>query len=337
MIDSKEKAYQPLKNKEAIISFNGKNLLTTQSYLDVKAYQHALAFTVAKMMDEDLLADTRGLIQSAMETGTDFHESKKQLLPQLMSKGWLRLDPTISKDTDFGAWLKQNKFISNRLRTIFHTNLQTSYAAGQWQRIQETKTFLPFLQYMPSLATHKREEHKKYYGICRPADDPIWKLIFAPNGYYCECWMKQLTKSQADKVGISPETKLNMVDYTNPKTGETYKAPEGIEPSFAHNFDRFTAQDIVKNKPLPSLPTSFNSPNVVTSPMPANIASQNLTMFNQLASIVELATEKHGTDFGEKLIQRLAVEMAVYAEQNNIETAIDFVMLAQLVSNILTD
>lgn len=314
-IDPKEKAYQPLKNKEALVLFNGKNLLTSESYLDVKAYQHAVSFTVAKMMDEDMLADTRKLIQSAMETGTDFHEFKKQLLPQLMAKGWLGLDASIDKNTDLDAWLKQDKFISNRLRTIFHTNLQTSYAAGQWQRIQETKTFLPYLQYMPSLATHKRLEHKTYYNLVRPADDPIWKLIFPPNGYHCQCWAKQLTRRQAEKAVISPETPLNMVDYTNPKTGETYKVPEGIEPSFAHNFVR---QTDIKPKTHSSSPAKTDDVQL---------------QLNQLSAIIQLTTEKHGADFAHTLVQLLAIEMAAYAEQTGVELIIDFAVLVSVINN----
>lgn len=296
-----DKQYQPLPNKEAIVSFNGKTLLTSESYLDVKAYQHALSFTVAKMMDEDLLADTRGLIQSAMEAGTDFREFKKQLLPQLMSKGWLGLDPSITKDTDMAAWLKQNKFISNRLRTIFHTNLHTSYAAGQWSRIQQTKEFLPYLQYMPSLATHKRLEHKRYYNLVRPVSDPLWQSIMPPNGYGCLCWVKQLTKRQAEKIGISDEAPLTMVDYTNPKTGETYKVPEGVEPSFSHNFVRKTDAQL---------------------------------QLNQLANILKMAVEKHGTDFGSQLVQLLSIEMIKYFEQTGSEATIDYDFLNQIISNI---
>ena len=56
-----------------------------------------------------------------------------------------------------------------------------------------------------------------------------------------KCWVKQLTHAQAEKLGISEPTPLEMVDYENPKTGEKSKVPAGIDPSFNHNFDRFTA------------------------------------------------------------------------------------------------
>lgn len=226
--------YQPLPNKEAIVHFNGKTLLTAESYLDVKAYEHALAFTVAGLMDEDLLKDVRDAVASAMENGTDFRTFKQTLKPYLMAKGWL------AETLDDGT--QQLVAGSNRrLRTIYSTNLQTAYSAGQWERIQQTKEFLPYLQYMPSVSENPRLSHKKYYGLCRPADDPIWQYITPSNGWGCKCWVKQLTKRQAQKVGISEEKPLEMEDYKNPKTGEVSKVPVGVDPSFNHNFDRLTA------------------------------------------------------------------------------------------------
>lgn len=216
----------PLPNQEAIVHFKDKVLLDSSSYLDVLAHEHAIAFVVAGMADADLLAETKAAIQSALDSGSDFNAFKRRLKPYLTAKGWL------SKD---------GKTASRRLRLIYHTNLHTAYAAGQWQRIQKTKEFLPYLQYMPSVSENPRLSHKRYYDLVRPVDDPIWQQISPPNSYNCKCWVKQLTKRQAQKVGISEETPLEMVDYENPKTGEKSQVPAGIDPSFNHNHDRLTA------------------------------------------------------------------------------------------------
>lgn len=216
----------PLPNQEAIVHFKDKVLLDSSSYLDVLAHEHAIAFVVAGMADADLLAETKAAIQSALDSGSDFNAFKRRLKPYLTAKGWL------SKD---------GKTASRRLRLIYHTNLHTAYAAGQWQRIQKTKEFLPYLQYMPSVSENPRLSHKRYYDLVRPVDDAIWQQIFPPNSYNCKCWVKQLTKRQAQKVGISEETPLEMVDYENPKTGEKSQVPAGIDPSFNHNHDRLTA------------------------------------------------------------------------------------------------
>lgn len=228
----------PLKNQQAIIHFNNKVLLTSQSYLDVKAYEHALAFTVAKMLDKDLLKDTHDLIAKSLENGTDFREFKKQLKPLLFKKGWLGFDDSL---TDKKAINEQNRQINRRLRTIYHTNLHTAYSAGQWQRIEQTKEFLPYLQYMPSVSENKRLSHTKLYNIVRPVDDPIWQSIFPPNGYGCKCWCKQITKTKAEKIGISKPVDLDMETVENPRTGEKMTTPVGVHFSFNHNHDRLTA------------------------------------------------------------------------------------------------
>ena len=276
--------YQPLPNKEAIVHFNGKTLLTAESYLDVKAYEHALAFTVAGLMDEDLLKDVRDAVASAMENGTDFREFKRTLKPYLMAKGWL------AETLDDGT--QQLVAGSNRrLRTIYSTNLQTAYSAGQWERIQQTKEFLPYLQYMPSVSENPRLSHKRYYGLCRPADDAIWQSIMPPNGWGCKCWVKQLTKRQAQKVGISEEKPLEMEDYKNPKTGEVSKVPVGVDPSFNHNFDRFTA-------------------------------------------LIRLAEDKHGTDFTERLRNKLLSEMLEYAVKEGNVSITDFTGITAVASEV---
>lgn len=217
-----------LPNKEAIIHFQGKTLLTSESYFDVKAYEHALAFTVAKIADEDLLKTVRDAIQSALENGTDFRTFKRTLLPYLNAQGW-------------GNFTEDKQLLDRRLRTIFNTNMSSSYSAGQWQRIQKTKEFLPYLKYMPSLSANKRDEHKQYYGIVRPVDDPIWQSIFPKNGYGCRCWVKQLTQRQAEKEGISDPVDLEMETVENPRTGEKMITPKGVHFSFNHNHDRLSA------------------------------------------------------------------------------------------------
>ncbi len=276
--------YQPLPNKEAIVHFNGKALLTSESYLDVKSYEHALAFTVAGLMDEDLLKDVRDAVASAMENGTDFRTFKQTLKPYLMAKGWL------AETLDDGT--QQLVAGSNRrLRTIYSTNLQTAYSAGQWERIQQTKKFLPYLQYMPSVSENPRLSHKRYYGLCRPTDDPIWQSIMPPNGWGCKCWVKQLTRRQAEEVGISEKTELDTQEYTNPKTGQTSDVPVGIDPSFNHNLDRLTA-------------------------------------------LFKLANEKHGTDFTERLRNKLLSEMLEYAVKEGNVSITDFTGITAVASEV---
>lgn len=215
-------SFDRLPNKEAERHFNQKSLITSAEFAHFKAYQHALAFTVAGIADKDMLAEVQRAVKSAIDNGTSFNEFKKSLKPFLVSKGWLAPTLTGDKGADKELLKDYERQLNRRLKTIYHTNKQTAYAAGKWERIQKTKDFLPFLQYLPSASANKRDEHKDYYGIVRPVDDPIWQSIFPPNGFGCKCSVKQITKSKAEQLGVTDDDRIA-------------KLPA---PDFDSNFDR---------------------------------------------------------------------------------------------------
>ena len=243
-----------LKNKKLVQGF---------SHYDVWLTEHQTAFTVAKMMDDDLLAEIKSALQSAIENGTDFHTFKKQLVPYLMSKGWwgeqVMTDPKdgVQKTVQLGSF--------RRLKTIFDTNLSTAYAAGQWARISASVADFPYLKYISSVSDKQRDSHKKYYNQIWRVDDPIWQSIFPPNGYGCQCTVRQLTEKQAlrergedikkQPAQFTDEQKANhaagkiddknivkWVDFTNPRTGKVVRVPDNVTPTFAHNHGDRLAQ-----------------------------------------------------------------------------------------------
>lgn len=271
--------YDRLPNHEAIAHFNGKVFLTSQGYAEVKAYEHALAFTVAQIADKDMLSDVHKAMKDAIENGTSFHDFQKRLKPYLMAKGWLVPTGEITSD----VLREHQKHLGQRLKTIYHTNKQTAYAAGQWERIQQTKEFLPYLQYMPSVSENKRDSHQRYYGLVRPVDDPIWASLMTPNGFGCKCWIKQITKTAAQKI-LDEQAKngivydIEMETIKNPATGELVETPKGVHFSFNHNHDRLTA-------------------------------------------MLKLAEDKHGTTFGEKLRAHLDEIMLGLARDKGVAVA----------------
>ncbi|UZA16603.1 hypothetical protein LP109_13490 [Moraxella bovis] len=273
--------HERLPNKEAIASFGGKALLTAQHHAELKAYEHALAFTVARIADKDMLTEVHKAMKQAIENGTSFADFKKQLRPYLMAKGWLA--PTFKNDNvddDKETFRDYQKHLGHRLRTIYHTNKATAYAGGQWERIQRTKELLPYLQYMPSVSVNKRDNHRQFYDMVRPVDDPIWASIMPPNDFGCKCWVKQLTKTRAEKILNEQAEKgivydIEMEEVKHPLTGEMMTVPKGVHFSFNHNHDRLTA-------------------------------------------LLKLAEDKHGVEFAEKLGADLKGEMVGYAVKGGI-------------------
>ena len=211
----------PLINREALAHLKNKRNHTSFAWQDTASYEHAVSFTVAKMMDEDMLAETRAAMTDALANGTDFATFQKRLKPYLMARGWW--GQAVMGDPDTGEIQKVQLGSTRRLRTIYHTNLHTAYAAGQWERIQRNKKLFPYLKYIPSDAA------------VLPVDDPFWSTHFPPNGWGCKCNVRALTREQAEKTGISKSPVLKDVEHINTRTGEVEYYPEGVNPSFAHN------------------------------------------------------------------------------------------------------
>lgn len=225
--------HKPLINREALKHLTGKRSHISFAWQDTASYEHAVSFTVAKMMDEDMLGETRAAVTDALANGTDFATFQKRLKPYLMARGWW--GQAVMGDPDTGEIQKVQLGSTRRLRTIYHTNLHTAYAAGQWERIQRNKKLFPYLKYIPSDAAEPRESHKPFYGMVLPVDDPFWSTHFPPNGWGCKCNVRALTREQAEKTGISKSPVLKDVEHINTRTGEVEYYPEGVNPSFAHN------------------------------------------------------------------------------------------------------
>jgi SPP1 gp7 family putative phage head morphogenesis protein len=225
-----------LKPKEALKFFGAKSLKTSFAWQDVWQQEHEAAFTVAKIADVDLLADVRAAVEKAIADGQTLQQFSKALKPRLMEAGWWgkaeMVDPLTgeSKLVQLGS--------ARRLRTIFQTNMQTAYAAGDWAQIQENKAEAPYLMYDAIIDSKTRPQHRAWDGTVLPADDPWWDTHTPPNGFNCRCSKIQLSKAQAIAMGKAVADKAPPSptrEYTNPRTGEISRVPVGVDPGFAYN------------------------------------------------------------------------------------------------------
>lgn len=222
--------------KEALDFFRAKGYATGFNWQDVWQKEHDGAFTVAKMMDVDLLRDVRVAVDKAISQGQTLAQFREELEPRLVQAGWWgkaeMLDPLTgeSKVVQLGS--------PRRLRTIFQTNMQASYSAGHWQQIQETKAEAPFLMYDAVDDDQTRDEHRAWDGTVLRADDPWWSTHMPPNGWNCRCGVIQLSAEEARARGFDVATQAPPSptrEYVNPRTGEVSQVPEGIDPGWAYN------------------------------------------------------------------------------------------------------
>lgn len=222
--------------EKALKFFRAKGLKTSFAWQDMWQQEHDAAFTVAKMMDVDLLRDVRAAVDKAITEGTTLQQFSQELKPRLLEAGWWGKAEMADPETGEVNLVQLGS--PRRLRTIFRVNMQSAYAAGEWAQIQETKTEAPYLMYDAVDDGRTRPQHRAWDGTVLPVDDPWWKTHRPPNGWNCRCGVIQLSADQVKAMGLAVADKAPVSptrEYTNPRTGEISRVPLGIDPGWAYN------------------------------------------------------------------------------------------------------
>lgn len=223
---------------EAIAWFRAKGFDISFDWRDIWQEEHARAFTVAKAMNRDLLEDIRAEVDRALSEGLTLENFSKALRPNLEARGWwgkaLMDDPATgeTKVVQLGS--------PARLRTIYETNLRTSYMAGKWQRIERSKKTLPFLRYVSVMDGREREEHHGWHGTVLPVDHPWWDTHFPPCGWGCRCEPQALNERMLKRRGwtVNEPRRFAERDYINKRTGEVTRLERGIDPGWNYNVGK---------------------------------------------------------------------------------------------------
>ena len=220
--------------KEALDYFRGRDLRPGFSFRDVWLAEHAHAFTVAKAMEMDLLADIRAEIDKALAEGRTLRQFREDLTPILQRKGWW--GKKAMTDPLTGKVVRAQLGSPRRLRTIYRSNLRAARAAGQWDRAQRTKQTHPYLLYELGPGKEHRDRHAVWAGTLLPVDDPWWDDHFPPNGWDCRCRVRQVSRAAAERRGgPTPRPPRNARTMTNRRTGMRFEVDEGLDPAWASN------------------------------------------------------------------------------------------------------
>lgn len=217
--------------EDAIRHLEAKGLRLTFNWQEMLDHAHARAFTVAKAMRLDILQDIRRGLLDALEKGQTLREFEKNLKPILQAKGWWGKAVAVDADTQEARLVQLGS--SRRLRTIYQTNLQSAYMAGRHKRQMAARGF-PYLMYVAVMDARTRESHALLNGKVYRKDDPVWDVIYPPNGFNCRCRTRALTAGQVEREGrrVSPSPALEKQEVRaglDPVTGEvTYTTQHGV-------------------------------------------------------------------------------------------------------------
>ncbi|EKE79712.1 phage minor head protein [Idiomarina xiamenensis] len=218
--------------QEALDFFLSKGLSRSFRWDQMLSAEHDVAFTVAKLMNGNLLEFVKNELDKVLANGETFDDFAEQVMPALQRAGWWGKRDVI--DPLSGDVIEARIGTASRLETIFRTNLQSAYAKGQWQNIQETKDSFPYLMYDAVDDSRTRPEHAQWDGLVLPADHPFWETHYPPNGYNCRCGVIQLSWADLDAYGlsVSEPPPVQWLVHEMPD-GRQIRYPEGVDPTFA--------------------------------------------------------------------------------------------------------
>lgn len=232
--------------------FDRKVLKPSFSWLDIYGEEHANAMTVAGAVELEVLDAFRSTMSESLGKGEGFETWKEKIATRLTGLGWF--GPRLVKDP---LGLDPDKLVNyasdRRLKLIFWSNMNSARAAGQWERAQQSKRLLPYLLYVRTTSAEPRPEHLAFAGTILPVDDPFWDKYFPPNGWFCKCTVRQITRREADRLKSSaaysdtpPETGPDR-PHVNRRTGQIEMIPEGIDAGWHTNPGRTRSQTLIRS------------------------------------------------------------------------------------------
>ena len=162
----------------------------------------------------------------------------------------------------------------HRLKTIFRTNMNTSYAASRCRQQLENTDNRPYWQYLSMGDARTRPSHAALNGQVFRHDDPFWNSHYPPNGWNCRCRVRALTAEQVKDRNLkiqSSRGRLRAVEQqagidkrtgeivTRPGTAYSFRGPNGQrhvllpDAGWSHNPGR----DFPLFDPLGQVPDSL--------------------------------------------------------------------------------
>lgn len=239
-------------SKRALEYLKQKKLHPAFSYKDVWNEEHACAFTVAKMMQIDLLDDVKKALEKAVEEGKTYEWFKKQIHPVMQQKGWWgRKDMT---DPLTGETVNAQLGCNRRTELIYSMNVRGAYMRAVYERGMESDAH-PYWRWevgAVGVSGKHRETHLSWNNLVLPKNDPFWKgKLPLPVEYNCKCSVvavSEATKQRYERDGIpyydpnlkkavrqpinTQRPKEEYTTYYNERRGILERIPKGVSPGF---------------------------------------------------------------------------------------------------------
>ena len=257
-------SYGSLPFAEQIEFLRRKVNIPTNSWTDIYGAEHDYAFTVAGANRNAIVADFRSAIEKVIAEGGTLEGFRKDFDNIVAAHGW---------DYNGGrSW---------RSRTIYETNLFSSYNAGRFEQLEAAKDVLPYRQYHHSGSENPRAEHLAWDGLILRADDPWWQTHTPINAWGCQCSVSGLTEDDLTELGKTALDKAPPLELETHTIGQRslngpreVTVPKGIDPGFEHTPGRSRLEGAIPPElPNPPITGAMGGPGLPntrpTDPLPA--------------------------------------------------------------------
>lgn len=193
-----------LKYEEAIKYFNDKTPISYEALEEISEEVRSKFFWLKKSTDLECTDRVFFYIRKVLEEGSTL-EDFKQAAQEILKK----------------AGLSQN---GHYLETVFRTNIQSAYSAGNWKQQYESRERFPYLQYIITKDINTSDICLTFADRIYRYDSDFWKKYYPPNHFRCRATTISLSSDEIKESGLSISRKMIDSDVGSFKgnPGESY-------------------------------------------------------------------------------------------------------------------
>lgn len=210
-------AYEAVRQsfKEQIDFLRQKRPMPTKSWLDALYGVHDRAFVIAGATDVAMLEEFQEALIKAAAEGLSVEAFGKDFDRIVAKYGWDHFG-----DRDW------------RVRTIFETNMRTSFMAGRLRQMRDPDVvkMRPFWRYVHAysrIPMQARPIHLEWDGLVLLWNDPWWEVHFPPNDWLCSCGVRTMSRRDLESMG---------------KTGPDEAPKDVLIPTVPHGYGEMVMQ-----------------------------------------------------------------------------------------------
>lgn len=151
-------------------------------------YYASKAFAISGIERDYILNEAKQIILEGLKNG----DSKTAMFD---------LESLFNEYLETGELKDDNLVTPYRLELIVRQNISEALNAGRKAMLEDEdiSDFVPYWEYSAILDDRVRPTHAEMHGRIYRSDDPIWDVIYPPNGFNCRCGIIPITQAEVDR------------------------------------------------------------------------------------------------------------------------------------------